>query len=189
MNTINTIVVHNSVFHADDVFSVAMARLMNPDIMVVRTSNPETLRAYVPAVEQGTALMVDIGAAIGQIKFDHHQKDARRRPIEDGIYHNPETDEDEAVKYCGFGLLWEAYGCKLCPTEKAFRIIERELVIPIDRCDNGQGENTLSSTIKAFNPTWKEGRGEEDSCFWQAETFAEAVLRRYIDSANAAVEA
>jgi len=189
MSSLNTIIVHSSIFHADDVFSVALARQINPDIMVVRTVDPEVLKEYVPAVEQGTALMVDVGAAIGQTRFDHHQLDCRRRPLSDGTYHNPETDEDEAIKYCGFGLMWEAFGRTFCPLERAFRKVERDLVIPIDRTDNGQGDNLLSSAIKQFNPTYKEGKAAENDSFWNAEAIAEASLKRYIISANAAAEA
>ena len=74
---------HAGKFHADDVFSAALLRIMNPDVIIERGNQ-------VPEGYDG--LVFDIGYG----EFDHHQADSPVR--EDGI------------PYASFGLLWRKFG-------------------------------------------------------------------------------
>ena len=56
------VVVHNGVFHADDVFAVALLRLVAGDFKVIRTRDVEYLH------EAPGRLIIDVGEDI----FDHH---------------------------------------------------------------------------------------------------------------------
>src|SRR5450756_919873 len=70
---------HGGKFHADDVFSAALLKMIYPGIHIIRAFE-------VPYGFDG--IVFDIGFG----KFDHHQKDARIR--------------ENGVPYAAFGLLW-----------------------------------------------------------------------------------
>lgn len=70
---------HGGKFHADDVFSAALLKILNPEIQIERGFQ-------VP--ENYDGVVFDIGGG----EFDHHQADARVR--------------ENGVKYAAFGLLW-----------------------------------------------------------------------------------
>ncbi|MFQ9697590.1 MAG: MYG1 family protein, partial [Zhenhengia sp.] len=86
--------VHNGVFHADEVFGVALMETIEPDLQVIRTR------------DEAVIAECDIVADVGGGKYDHHQADKVLR--EDGI------------PYCAFGLLWRDYGKQftkiICPS-------------------------------------------------------------------------
>lgn len=69
---------HGAKFHADDLFSTALLRLINPDIQVERGFD-------VP--ENFDGIVYDIGRG----RFDHHQQDKEIR--------------ENGVPYAAFGLL------------------------------------------------------------------------------------
>ena len=81
---------HAGKFHADDVFSAALLRLIYPDIQFQRVFS-------VP--EDFDGLVFDIGWG----KFDHHQSGAPVR--------------ENGVPYAAFGLLWKEYGSQLVGEE------------------------------------------------------------------------
>ena len=74
---------HGAKFHADDLFSTALLRLINPDIQVERGFD-------VP--ENFDGIVYDIGRG----RFDHHQQDKEIR--------------ENGVPYAAFGLLWREFG-------------------------------------------------------------------------------
>lgn len=78
---------HGGKFHADDVFSAALLRLLRPDIRIHRGFQ-------VPEAFEG--LVFDIGLG----PFDHHQQDAPVR--------------ENGVPYAAFGLLWREFGAAFC---------------------------------------------------------------------------
>lgn len=163
MEVFKRVITHSTVFHADDVFGVAMWKLINPNIEVIRTLEPERFW------DEDT-IVFDIGMG----KYDHHQKDKVLR--EDG------------TPYCGFGLLWRDYGCNLCPDIEAWKKVDRTLVLPIDKADNGIEQNLLSISIKAMNPNWNSEKSE-DEAFFEAVDVAKAILKAHVDRANATAEA
>lgn len=177
--------VHSTIFHADDVFSAAFLKIVNPDLPIYRTC--KFTDAQIEEINADKAIAVDIGAQYGVTEYDHHQIDKARRPIEDGTYFDKEGHM-QMLPYCGFGLLWRDYGRLLCPNDKAWKKVDRDLVTPIDKADNGVEPNTLSAAIHAFNPAWNSKENENDA-FWRAEQFAESVLKQYVANANAEYEA
>lgn len=128
---VNTLGVHDGVFHADDVFCGAMVRLCNPSAKIIRTRDENLLSAC------------DLIADVGMGEYDHHQKDAKIR----------ESD----IKYCSASLLWEDFGKEIihvvlsnwCVKEvydsisdeiidKVKTKIDKTVLITIDANDNGQ---------------------------------------------------
>lgn len=168
--------VHATIFHADDVFSAAFLRLVRPELPIYRTC--KFTDAQIAEINEDKAIAVDIGAQYGITEYDHHQKD--KVPGKDL--------RPDGTIYCGFGKLWRDYGYLLCPYKKAWEKVDRNLVLSIDNADNGVEPSTLSAAIHAFNPAWNS-KEDENVAFWRAEKFAEAILRQYVDNANAEYEA
>jgi uncharacterized UPF0160 family protein len=171
-----TVATHPGNFHADDVFAVAVLRLVHGDVRVVRTRDDAALAA--------ADLRVDIGGRSdpGSGDFDHHQRGgAGERP--------------NGVRYASFGLVWREYGERLAG-EGAESIDER-LVQGVDANDTGQNISTalyegirpmsVSGVIAAFNPVWDEhlSAADEDALFGDAVEFAVGVLEREIIAARA----
>lgn len=163
------VITHSTVFHADDVFGVAMCRLINPDIEIIRTLEVEKYLEMARNVGKN-ALVFDIGLG----KYDHHQEDKALRP--------------DGTPYCGFGLLWRDYGYLLCKEQEAWEKVDQNFVIAIDKADNGVAQNLLSSSIKAFNPNWNDDTSEEVA-FHRAVLVAMQILKAQVDHANSAVAA
>lgn len=169
---------HNGVFHADDVFAVAVLDLVyNGCIRVTRTRDPKILSA--------ADVVVDVGGehSVTWSRFDHHQK-GRAGSRSNGIF------------FSSFGLVWARYGESLCGPEIA-KIVDRKLVCPIDATDNGQSLYTggvaafpgitsysVSGVISSFNPNWNEPNADFDSAFLKAVGFAREILLREISSAR-----
>ena len=144
---------HGAKFHADDLFSTALLRLINPDIQVERGFD-------VP--ENFDGIVYDIGRG----RFDHHQQDKEIR--------------ENGVPYAAFGLLWREFGsCFL--TEEEAADFDEKFIQPLDESDNTGSENTLSELMEKFNPGWDSDASYDDR-FWEAETFAEKILMHYIES-------
>lgn len=163
------VLTHSTVFHADDVFGVAMCRLINPKIKIIRTLDVESnLEAAKNIGEK--VLVFDIGLG----RYDHHQKDKALRP--------------DGTPYCGFGLLWRDFGYQLCPEKEAWERVDQAFVIGIDKADNGIAQNLLSSSIKAFNPTW-DSQDSENVAFHRAMLVAEQILIQQVKQANSSVAA
>lgn len=183
LSVITAAYTHGSVFHADDVFSTAFLRMVNPGIKVIRINSKELVQAF---ADMDDVIAFDIGEG----EYDHHQTDRQRRPIEDGYFFDKDGTMQQ-IPYCAFGLLWRDYGRLLCPADKAWAKLDRELVLPIDKCDNGVDRNLLSSAIGQFNPNWNED-GSDDARFtkfMQAVEMAQGILQAYVARVNAEVEA
>lgn len=178
INKITTAYTHASVFHADDVFAAALLTTINPTIDIQRVMSVDNIE------DTENVIIFDIGEG----EYDHHQKNKALRPMGDYNYIDRSNNEVKAIPYCSFGLLWRDYGELLCPNPKAWKKVDRDLVLPIDKADNGIFGNTLASAIGQFNPAWNSVVGQDD-CFALAKSVAEAILHNYIDRANAEVEA
>ena len=178
-------IVHSTIFHADDIFAAAFLKIVRPDLPIYRTC--KLSEQMIADINDGKAIAVDIGASFGITEYDHHQIDKTYRPIEDGTYIN-KNGAKSAIPYCGFGLLWRDFGSILCPYEKAWKKVDRDLGLAIDKADNGVEGNLLSASISKFNPAWNSKKNENEA-FWEAEKFAEVILRQFVDNANAEYEA
>lgn len=145
---------HAGKFHADDVFSAALLRLIYPDIQFQRVFS-------VP--EDFDGLVFDIGWG----KFDHHQSGAPVR--------------ENGVPYAAFGLLWREYGSQLVG-EEAQRFDEH-FIQPLDLEDNTGCGHPLAAAIAAFNPCWDSDENPDDN-FQKALDVAFAILSRKIEEVN-----
>jgi uncharacterized UPF0160 family protein len=151
---------HSGKFHADDVFSAALLRYLNPDIQIVRESS-------VPEVFDG--IIFDIGGG----RFDHHQKGAPVR--------------ENGVPYAAFGLLWKEFGASIVGEEEAKRLDEN-FIQSLDLSDNTGSRNDVADLIGLYYPNWNESK-LVDEAFFEAVDLAETVLRRkfaHIDSVKKA---
>lgn len=171
---------HGSIFHADDVFATALLLTLNPNIQVSRTNK------VLPEMLNDESIVFDIGEG----EYDHHQSEKARRPITDGYYFDKEG-KMQLIPYCSFGLLWKEFGSFLCNSLKSLAKVDRDLVLPIDKADNGVESNTLSNMIAKFNPVWTEDESDSHryACFMQAVEFAKMILNRYVTAANSETEA
>ena len=174
--TINKIIVHAGIFHADDIFCVALARIINPECEVDRVFK-------IPDGVDVNATTGTVVADIGDGIFDHHHGDL--------------TIRDDGCPKAAFGLMWAHYGHALCEGDLAWRIVDDTLVRHIDAHDNGYiMGNPLSVLLSAFNPSWDEDElcTFDGTClaltqFMSAVGVAETLLKRAIESANSTVRA
>lgn len=140
---------HGGKFHADDVFSSALLKIMNPEIEIMRGFQ-------VP--EDFDGIVFDIGYG----KFDHHQEGAEVR--------------ENGVPYASFGLLWREFGESLVGAEDAARFDE-SFIQPLDMDDNTGCGNQLARVIGKWNPSW-DSEESADECFRQAVEVAKQILQK-----------
>ncbi len=141
---------HGAKFHADDVFTTAFLRILNPSFEVERGFE-------VPADYDG--IVYDIGRGA----FDHHQQDKEYR--------------ENGCPYAAFGLVWRAFGADFIGEEEAAQFDEH-FIQPLDESDNTGCHNVLSQVIEEFNPGW-DSEESYDSCFWKAVEVAEIILKNH----------
>lgn len=153
----NNALTHGGKFHADDVFSAALLKIINPQIKITRVFE-------VPQNYDG--IVFDVGRG----RFDHHQENAEVR--------------ENGVPYAAFGLLWRelgesvlSEGCKPEEADKEAERFDEHFVQPLDADDNTGCGNQLAGAVGAFNPSWDSDRSPDD-CFAEAVEFAEGILRR-----------
>ena len=166
--TANRALTHGGKFHADDVFSAALLRIVHPGIEIIRSFE-------VP--ENFDGIVFDIGGG----RFDHHQENAEVR--------------ENGVPYAAFGLLWREFGerviCGNCSSIQTAREAQRfddSFVQPLDEDDNTGSGNQLAGVIDSFNPSW-DADTSPDRCFFEAAALAESILRRKIEGVMSAQRA
>lgn len=168
---IKRIYTHSGVFHADDVFCVALLRNLGCEAEIVRTFKvPETLG--------DGEIVLDLGGEFDGIsRFDHHQADGPVR--------------ENGVKYAAFGELVKALG--IC-NEQGFESFDEKFVCGIDARDNGQFEllgmypSPVGDTIKEFIPSWDSSQSM-DEAFKAAISFAQGILEREFKNRRSAAKA
>ncbi len=147
---------HGGKFHADDVFSAALLRIIRPDIQIQRGF-------HVPENFEG--IVFDIGDGM----FDHH---AIGSPVRSNG--NP---------YAAFGLLWQVFGPELVGKKGAEWLDER-FVQNLDLNDCTGAENALADAIGSFNPVW-DSQESKDDCFFRAVNFAQTILENRLEEVRA----
>lgn len=147
---------HGGKFHADDVFSAALLRLVRPDIQIHRGF-------VIP--ENFNGIVFDIGDGM----FDHH---AAGSPVRQNG--NP---------YAAFGLLWQVLGPELVGKKGADWLDER-FVQNLDLNDCTGAENALADAIASFNPVW-DSQESSDDCFFRAVEFAQVILKNRLQEVQA----
>jgi uncharacterized UPF0160 family protein len=155
-------ITHGGKFHADDVFSTAVLRMLCPGFTVKRVlSVPEDTDGYI---------VYDTGGG----EFDHHGAEIKCRP--------------DGRRYASFGLIWERYGAYLTGSEEIKNAIDEDFIAPMDESDNGGEKDMVSGIISAFNPPWNSD-GNTDVAFEEAVDIAVTILTRLIAHEAAAKEA
>lgn len=139
---------HGGIFHADDVFSTALLKHINPDINIVRGFEPP---------DDPEVVVYDIGLG----EFDHHQKDNEER--------------ENGVPYAAFGKLWRRFASLIFDKQELIEKFDRDIVQPIDYSDNTGESNMLSLAIASFNPNWNSDESA-DEAFFRAVDFAHEIL-------------
>ncbi len=143
---------HGGRFHADDVFSAALLKIVNPEIVIERGFQ-------VPDNFDG--IVFDIGDG----EFDHHQKNSPVR--------------ENKVPYASFGLLWKELGAELVGEEQAARV-DKHFIQPLDNDDNTGCGNQIAQLIGAYNPTW-DSEADPNECFNHAVHIAKDLLWHKIE--------
>lgn len=170
-----TVVTHNGIFHADDVFSIAALKRLFPSLKLIRTRDMDVIA--------GGDMVVDVGGVHDSAtdRFDHHQRGGAGA-------------RENGIPFSSFGLIWQKYGVQICDGDKdVAKAVDSGLVSAIDAIDCGYIEGkvegvSLSQAISAFNPSWEED-DDIDQCFDEAVRFAGRLLERFIASAAGGVRA
>lgn len=171
------IATHSGTFHADDCFAYAMLRRAIGEHLLSRTRDPDTINA--------ADFVFDVGGVYdhSRRRYDHHMKD---RPL-----------RDDGVPYSSAGLIWRHYGRAVLVdlvrdetmVDGVWQRVDSQLVVPIDRFDNGVGTmdpGSISAVIHQLNPDWDEPRVDAvDFAFQDAVDAADRVLVRSIEAAAA----
>ncbi len=176
-----TIVTHDGKFHADDVFAAAALLLfLKGDAEVLRTRDREKIKR--------ADFVIDVGGeyAPERNRFDHHQKEGAGA-------------RENGLPFAAFGLVWKHLGEKIAGGSDAAKRVDTKLVQPLDAYDNGVAlfsetafgvyPYELSAIIQALNPSWRENQEETEERFHEAVLFAEKLILREIEAAQAESEA
>lgn len=147
---------HGGKFHADDVFSTALLRILFPGIRIRRGFR-------VPEAFDG--IVYDIGGG----PYDHHQAGAPVR--------------QNGIPYAAFGLLWKQYGPSLVGEEAAAHFDET-FIQSLDLDDNTGCGNPIAAAISVFNPPW-DSNTAPDTCFFQAVELAQNILSHHLEAIRA----
>lgn len=135
--TVNKIIVHRGVFHADDVLCCAMARIINPGVVIVRSNNPAP--EDVASDGSNGVWVADVGLG----RFDHHQAEVKRH--------------ENGVKYAACGLLYEVWKDTLTEGASAEGISDfANLMSFIEDADNGGMMAASNSIVNSFRPCWDD---------------------------------
>ncbi len=160
-------ITHSGTFHADEVMATVILLNKFGSMKLFRSTNPKNDNAFI----------YDVGFGA----FDHH-----------GI------DFDEArengVKYASCGLIWRAFGNDIVSkldvedTENFVQSIDKNLIMDIDRDDNGQTLKNepeiklqnIPNLIGSFNPVWNDLSSETIN-FLNAVSFANTIFNNMIN--------
>lgn len=165
---------HGGWFHADDVFSAALLRILNPDIAIEREFEvPTDFDGIVFDVgggefdhqhPAGSQISASIGLGVGGGEFEHHAE--------------PRATRENGVPYAAFGKLWAVYGPQLVGHDQA-KWLDETFIQALDSTDNGGDPNPLSDVIDGMNSLW-DCEEDQNVCFEQAVDLAYQILKRQI---------
>ena len=172
IETINVIVTHDGVFHADEVFATALIKLIaksnnnESKIEVVRTRNPKILQEH---LDLETSMVIDVGDS----EFDHHQE----------LKYN--TINGEEIPMSSFGLVHKKF------LELGLIMFDKDLqnlVVEVDKADNGVAPSTVSTLIRTFTPNWNDTSDTAmDDAFKKAVKFAKGILKNMLEKTNSSL--
>lgn len=173
---INVIAVHHGEFHADDVFAVAVLKMIYSNAKIIRTRNHDELA--------NADMRVDVGMKYEPKTrdFDHHQPGGAGK-------------RENGIPYSSVGLIWKHFGEKIAGKEVQEHI-DKKIIQFIDAEDNGLdvykadiNVYTLSEVIESFTPRSNESSHEVfNKNFFGAVDFATKILLGEIDKAKFMIE-
>jgi len=144
---VKTAYTHNGRMHADDVFSAALLKILNPKINIVRIDRKD-LNKY------KNKFLFDIGNG----KFDHHSTNKVTRK--------------NGIPYASFGLIMHEYYPLLGLNEEFYEKLDKDFIKVIDKVDNkGQGDS-VTSPVSLIISLMNE---KNLYCKQQEKTFVKAV--------------
>lgn len=161
--------VHDGTMHADDVASVALASRLfggSDNVDIIRTRDPKKFRG----------LIMDVGEG----PFDHH---------------GSAYSVSNKIPDSSFSKIYNAVKHKLTPNEKAQLYLQKHLVDPVSKIDNGielgKGEQSLFTWVPSYNSNYTENRSKynQSKRFRKAVRLAEDIIDREIQNANAEAKA
>jgi len=160
-------VTHDGVFHADEIFSIALLKLFHKNIFITRTRDPHILES---AVNNPNTFVLDVGGVYSpkHLNFDHHQDDA------------PEGLSTIALL---FFHLFPDY-----KTDKLLHKLYERLINGINEWDQGKTDRKLFNhplhlpqVISGFN---RFGTSGQDAQFLKAVDFAYKILGNEMNTAS-----
>jgi uncharacterized UPF0160 family protein len=163
------IVVHNGHFHPDDVFAVAILKILYGDIEVIRSRDTEVFKTADIRIDVGRKYNVET------MDFDHHQKEGA------GVRPND-------IPYASAGLIWNHFGLKIVKNKFILNYLDEKLFSYIDAMDNGYEvfesvklyPYTINEVIESFYPDGKFADQEIDNSFLKAVDFAIQIITKEI---------
>lgn len=165
----NTIVVHDGVFHADEVFGVAYMQLMRDHLSLIPLKVIRTHRVGEYMTEENGYIVADIG----KTRFDHHFPE------------NVKKTRSNGVPYAAFGLLVKEFHEGFLSSFE-YELFDKKFIEPIDYNDNNGGGNQLAFAISVFNKTWDNNDPNAQTVnFFEAVKFATVLLKRVIKTIKA----
>lgn len=176
ISNIETIIVHNGCFHADDVICASLLRIVRPDANIIRTRD-------IAVIEQGLADENTLVADVGYGEYDHHQTDNGSFVSSDGI----------EIPHCACTKVWMTYGYQIVKainpsiSDNIATIVTddilHEMLSQIAERDNGvtvdHNALMLNNIVKVFNAT-NGNSAENDTQFEIAVGFVKEWLAKTI---------
>ena len=155
------IATHDGAFHADDVFSVALLKILASEagahMNVIRTRDKDVIKVM--------DIRIDVGGKWNEetLDFDHHQDDKRLM-------------QPEGIKHATIGLL-----CRWCMEEDFLRVFKEKYLLGLEYQDNTGKPHPLYPSIgfaiQPFLPVY--GQNEEyGDMFHEAVDIALPILER-----------
>ena len=171
IENLKTIITHDGVFHADEIFATALIKLIAKSnnqnkIEVVRTRNPKILQEH---LNLETSIVIDVGNS----EYDHHQE----------LKYN--TINGEQIPMSSFGLVHKKFlELGLISFDKDLQ----NLVTEIDKADNGVASSSISTLIRTFTPNWNDTSDTAmDDAFKKAVKFAKGILKNMLGKTNSSL--
>ena len=160
-------ITHSGTFHADEVMATVILLNKFDNLKLFRTNNPSNKDAFT----------YDVGFG----KYDHHDI-------------NFDKTRPNGVKYASCGLIWNEFGKEILSNlnitdiDTLFDNIDRNIIMDIDRDDNGQVIGTepiikiqgIPNIVSYFNPAWNDTRNETE-CFLNAVNIINSIFNNYVN--------
>jgi uncharacterized UPF0160 family protein len=165
---------HDGRFHADEIFALAVLKLIFSDLEIVRSRDENVYKT--------ADIIVDVGHIYDpeSLTFDHHQRSFSFK-------------RKSGIPYASFGLVWKKFGRSLCGSTEAAEYIDSAIIQAIDADDNGieiiQATvggirfHTLSDVIESYVPRYVNDEMVQKG-FDRALNFAISYMKRQIKLAK-----